>query len=152
MSRLSIYLLRDPETNEPKFVGITKRMSIIKKQHPCMWGYQRNKPRMLWLKSLVHKGLRPKIQLLMRVDPADAEWRRQMFIKSISSIGWELLNHRDEEAQKKRSERMRKLWEDFKYRKNNKSGQDKRQTKFSEIYKAKLKDVPSLESSSSKEQ
>jgi hypothetical protein len=147
MSRLSIYLLRDPETHTPKYVGVTKNMKIIRNNHPSRWGYRRNPELAQWLRSLVQRKLKPEIQFITYADSVDVEWRRKMIIKTLAAMKAQLFNSRHDEAKRRQSLRMMELWKEYQYRKNNMAGRQKSQDEFLKMYQDKLKAIPSVSSS-----
>src|SRR5690348_13714026 len=91
MSIVYIYLLKDPESGEPKYIGISKNWRRQLK-HPCLWGYSVNDNLTSWLKDLVHRSLRPKLEILTKTQHIRANWTRDTIVKSFTNKGYKLLN------------------------------------------------------------
>lgn len=92
MSIVYIYLLKDPITDEPKFIGFTRNLDKLRRQHPCKWGYNSNPKLKEWLQDLVQRSLRPQIEFITQAEGIKARWTRAVITKSLINKGHELLN------------------------------------------------------------
>lgn len=143
MKRLSIYILRDPLTNEPRFVGITKNLSIIRHRHPAFWGYQDNKPKTEWIKQLVRTKLRPQIEFVCFSEPHTAGWKREAIIAHLTGLGYKLFNISKLDRNIKHSNNMKSLWQKPSYRSNHIAGTNKNLSKAITRLSESLRSIPS---------
>lgn len=85
----SIYLLLDPRTNAPKYIGKTNDISIR------MYGHLSEKTltkKNNWIKSLKNKGLKPTVEIIDEVPENEWQFWEMHYISLYKSWGFDLLN------------------------------------------------------------
>lgn len=85
----SIYLLVDPRTNIPKYIGKTNNITTR------MYGHFSEKTltkKNNWLKSLKTKGLKPIVEIIDEVREEEWQFWEQHYISLYKSWGFNLLN------------------------------------------------------------
>lgn len=95
VKKYSIYLLSDPVTNEPRYVGQSTDVNKRYKRHCLMSeNYPHNTKRCNWLKSLLCFGMKPLLTILETdldcYDQAEKKW-----IKHYKDLGYDLVNGND---------------------------------------------------------
>lgn len=91
LADVSIYALRDPRTNEIRYVGQSRRPDNRMKAH------RRDKDgsaRAQWVSELKGEGLEPQCEIVSVVPAAEADWSEQWFIDGFRGDGHQLLNVR----------------------------------------------------------
>ena len=92
MTTAYIYLLRDPHTQQPRYIG--KSIDPQKRfgDHCRDKGHTRKAH---WIQALRAEGLQPVLEILGAVDDAEWEQAEHDWIVSFRDIGCELFNHTD---------------------------------------------------------
>lgn len=100
MEQTIVYTLNCPITDVPKYVGITiQKLNIRYNEHVSESRNQtRNNPKSCWVKSLMNKGLSPKIEILDIVDSKDSIFFENFYINLLNSWGFKLKNYTGEIA------------------------------------------------------
>lgn len=93
--KYKIYTLKNPITNEIRYVGFTSAKSVDIRLNSHI--YEAKNTRVTtknssWIKSLLKKGIKPKIELLDEVDDNWQFWE-QYWIAQFKSWGFKLNNH-----------------------------------------------------------
>lgn len=88
MKTTFIYTLSDPETGEIRYVGKSNTPSIRAKQHLR----DENTRKCAWVKSLVKRGLTPKLEVLDEVPETEWQFWEQYWIQVVSGWGFRLTN------------------------------------------------------------
>lgn len=91
MSSLVIYQLICPMSKETRYVGccLERRILIRYAHHLCDTG---NSDKVKWLNVLLHKNLKPKLNILERVSKKDWEDRERYWIAYYTKQGAKLFN------------------------------------------------------------
>ncbi len=87
-----IYMLIDPITNEPRYIGKTKNLKMRIKGHlwPCSFKFKTHKT--YWLKSLLNQNLEPIVEIIDKVSFKDSIFWEQHYIDLYKSWGFNLTN------------------------------------------------------------
>lgn len=85
-----IYLLSDPLTKEPKYVGMTINIESRYAQH--LWS-KTNDLRSIWIRQLKEISLKPVLSILERCEYFMAPAREHFYIRKYRSEGYSLLNN-----------------------------------------------------------
>lgn len=93
MKTVKIYCLKDPITNEIRYVGKTnsplrKRLSAHCREKPINKTYKYH-----WIQSLIKKGIRPLIELIEEVSIENWEEKEIYWIDYYKKINPKLTNH-----------------------------------------------------------
>lgn len=92
MQKVNIYTLSDPETNEIRYVGQTVK-SLNNRLSSHIWDCKRVKNhRTNWIKSILNRNLRPKINLLEECTVLDYIEKEKYWISQLKSLGYNLVN------------------------------------------------------------
>lgn len=98
MKKYKIYLLRDPELEEVKYIGATSEKYINSRlnghiKEAFREGDSRSKSdKSCWIKSLVSKNLKPEIHILEEVDEDKWEEKEIYYINWYKETGHRLFN------------------------------------------------------------
>lgn len=84
-----IYTLKDPLSNEVRYIGKTINLKERYKNHIKI---KSNDYKSNWIKSLKIKGLKPIIEILDSTESDDWEWLEQYWISQFKSWGFRLTN------------------------------------------------------------
>lgn len=93
MSKIKIYTLSNPVTNEIKYVGQTKK-SLAERLRNHLKSKEKVY-RVYWINSLKMNGVVPKIELIEEVDEKDASATEIFWISIFKSWGFKLCNLTD---------------------------------------------------------
>lgn len=88
-SKVFIYTLAHPITDEVRYVGKTSRFKIRAKSH---FATNENTPKGAWIKSLRKQGLTPKIEVLEEVDESAWQESERFWIEYLRHLGCKLTN------------------------------------------------------------
>lgn len=88
---VTIYALRDPDTNDVKYIGATVR-TLARRLDGHMSKPKRASPRDEWIWSLRASGKRPSIEALEVASEDDAETVECFWIAQARGLGWPILN------------------------------------------------------------
>lgn len=91
MEIINIYTLSDPITNEIRYVGQTKYQNLEKRLDGHL-KCRDNTHRSYWIKSIVKKGLKPKIDLIETVDKEMSSDSEKFWIMMFKFWGFNLCN------------------------------------------------------------
>ena len=89
MQKTFIYCLYDPITDLPKYIGKSNNPEKRFKEH--LKDKTKSK-KVNWIKSLIKKDLKPKLEILDEVDENTWEIMESMYISLFRGWGFELLN------------------------------------------------------------
>jgi len=89
--KIYIYTLSDPTTNEVRYCGKTKDMSIRYKSHLKTSPKYKNRKRN-WVKSLKNKGIKPVMEVIDIVDVENWNFWEKYWISQLKSWGFNLVN------------------------------------------------------------
>jgi group I intron endonuclease len=113
MVSVKIYVLKDPETNEPHYVGRSVQPEVRYRQHIYMATKAGKKDiKTTWVRSILDKGLKPTLEIIDECKPNDAQLRETYWIEEYKKND-SLKNQRDfvengywfsEDSRKKMSE------------------------------------------------
>lgn len=105
-SNYVVYGLRDPSTDELRYVGMTGNEDLRRKQYERCGGADSNTPLGEWLVSLKQAGLAPKFCILVRITGPCAQWARHVcefrMIEYFTSKTSRLLNIQGNKKHKRR--------------------------------------------------
>ena len=91
-STITVYALRDPETQELRYVGVTSRELRVRLlghlTDPCVCH------RTHWIRSLARRGLMPTIEALETIPFAGWQARETAWIAHLRKLGYRLVNNR----------------------------------------------------------
>lgn len=90
MSKIKIYTLSHPITNEVRYVGQTK--NTLEERLRGHLKSKENVYRIHWLKSLIKEGLIPKIEVIEEVEKNEASFSEMFWISMFKSWGFRLCN------------------------------------------------------------
>lgn len=91
---ITIYTLKDPITNEVRYIGKTKR-KLVDRMYSHTSNYKLEKEKSYknsWIKSLKNKNLKPIIEELDLVEENNWEFWEQFYINLFRSWGFKLTN------------------------------------------------------------
>ena len=91
---ITIYTLKDPITNEVRYIGKTKR-KLVDRMYSHTSNYKLEKEKSYknsWIKSLKNKNLKPIIEELDLVEENNWEFWEQFYINLFKSWGFKLTN------------------------------------------------------------
>lgn len=91
---ITIYTLKDPITNEVRYIGKTKR-KLVDRMYSHTSNYKLKKEKSYknsWIKSLKNKNLKPIIEELDLVEENNWEFWEQFYINLFKSWGFKLTN------------------------------------------------------------
>ena len=91
---ITIYTLKDPITNEVRYIGKTKR-KLVDRMYSHTSNYKLEKEKSYknsWIKSLKNKNLKPIIEELDLVEDNNWEFWEQFYINLFKSWGFNLTN------------------------------------------------------------
>ncbi|WP_319380550.1 GIY-YIG nuclease family protein [Thiomicrorhabdus sp.] len=90
----AIYVLVDPRTNAPKYVGKSNNPPARFAQHfeRKFVDHERLIPKEVWIKELFSEGLFPKMVIVKEVPEEEGEVWEQKFISEYKSMGHVLFN------------------------------------------------------------
>ena len=91
---ITIYTLKDPITNEVRYIGKTKR-KLVDRMYSHTSNYKLEKEKSnknSWIKSLKNKNLKPIIEELDLVEDNNWEFWEQFYINLFKSWGFKLTN------------------------------------------------------------
>lgn len=107
---IKIYTLKDPITNEIRYVGKTSNSLTERLQHHFYdLRRSKNKHKINWFKKLENLGLKPIIELLDEVDDNDWKFWERYWISQIKTWGFNLINYL-EGGEGFTSHDVKKLW------------------------------------------
>lgn len=87
-----IYLLTDPRTGIPRYVGKTTNLQKRLESHLRTIVTKTNYPKSWWLMELIRLGLQPDITILDIVPYTEWREKEQEWIAYFRDAGWPLLN------------------------------------------------------------
>jgi len=95
MKSVKIYVLKDPQTDEPQYIGRSVQPAVRYRQHI----YLANKPgkkdtKTSWVKSILDKGLKPKLEIIDECNAENAQKTEEYWINEYLKRG-PLKNQRD---------------------------------------------------------
>jgi len=88
---VTIYTLSDPETDQVRYVG--KTIQPLLKRYSKHLSDPRINHRTCWIKSIINKGLLPKIEIIDIVDAAGWEIMEIYWISQLKCWGFDLVNY-----------------------------------------------------------
>lgn len=94
---LSIYSLIDPTNNEIKYVGkCGGNLKVRMYQH--MYGAKKGKTdkKSEWIRNLINNGLKPKVELIEKIEKDKALEREKYWISKLINDGIDLLNFQND--------------------------------------------------------
>ena len=94
--KVFIYTLSNPITNEIRYIGKTKQSLYVRYCEHISFKNHRNNLKYYsknWIKSLLNKHLKPKIELLDIVDQDNWEKDEIFYIEYFKYLGFNLTNH-----------------------------------------------------------
>ena len=94
MTKTFIYVLKDPESNEVRYVGKTSQPKTRLFHHVSISKGQRN-PREVWIHSLVSRNTPPVMEVIEECSQNDSRERECFWIDYFKQAG-EIFNSRDE--------------------------------------------------------
>jgi hypothetical protein len=86
---VSIYVLHDPRTGAPRYVGRSVNPAARMKAHRRAHD---GSERAAWVAELAAEGLEPHMQVVCEASPAEADWVEQWWIDGLRADGFDLLN------------------------------------------------------------
>jgi hypothetical protein len=92
IDKVYIYGLKDPRTNEIRYIGKSNNPERRYSQHFA--ANDDNSHKCNWIKSLKRKGLRPELVILEITTPEEWEEREKHWIEFGVESGWDLTNIR----------------------------------------------------------
>lgn len=116
MKKVKIYGLKDPNTNEIKYIGKTE-LTLKKRLYYHIWSLKKcsNKHKINWFKKLLKENKKPIIFLIEEVDFDLWKDREKFWISEMRKEGCKLVNYADG-GEGYTSEWLKKLWENKAYR------------------------------------
>lgn len=91
MKTTYIYILSDPITNEIRYVGKTINIERRLNQHVAESVKAKNH-KASWIKSLIKKGVVPKIEIIDEIKDENWEWLEIYWISQFKAWGFDLVN------------------------------------------------------------
>lgn len=88
-----IYSLANPETDEIRYIGITFQNLNTRLASHIYQIKKRNHKNACWIKSLLKKGLRPRIEIIDEVSKENWKEVEQYWIAQFKAWGFNLNNH-----------------------------------------------------------
>lgn len=95
MKRVKVYCLKDPITNEPKYIGRTGNISQRKKAHNNKARDVDTKKR-VWISELRQKGMKPVLEVLKEVPHLEGRYWELFYLKEYTNKGYILVNNNDD--------------------------------------------------------
>jgi len=92
MSKIVIYLLRDPRNGQAKYVGATNNLKNRYSQHLCAASSRSDCHSVRWLRLLIAKTLKPIVEILDTVTEQEAEDAERAWILGFRQSGSPLTN------------------------------------------------------------
>jgi len=116
MKTAKIYTLKDPETNQIRYVGKTEK-TLKERMYYHTWDIKRtkNNHKKNWFNSLSNKNLKPEIELIEEVPIEEWRFWEQFYISIFKSWGFNLINYTDG-GEGYSSNQLKKLWKTKEYR------------------------------------
>lgn len=87
-----IYGLKDPETDEIRYVGKTNNLKNRYHGHICLCSTDTNRHKASWIKSLRKRNLKPEMIVLEEVDDCCWQEKEKFWIDKYKNIGRGLTN------------------------------------------------------------
>jgi len=93
METTSIYILLDPDTKEPRYVGKSDKPNIRYKQH--LSNLKSRSIKTCWIKSLILKGKKPILEVIEVISINDWQKAECYYIEEYRNLGANLTNMSD---------------------------------------------------------
>lgn len=94
--KVNIYLLKDPITNEIRYIGRTKNDLITRLRGHCSKSIHKKNHKDCWIYGLRIKNLKPIIELITTIEGWEESYKyEQRLIKSYLNQGYNLVNLHD---------------------------------------------------------
>ncbi len=92
MTKVYIYYLSDPETNEIRYIGQTVKLLKYRLSSHIYDSKRIRNHRTNWIRSIVNKGLKPNIVLIEEVNKSSYIEREKYWIEYYKNLGFNLVN------------------------------------------------------------
>jgi hypothetical protein len=89
---IKIYCLKDPITNEIRYIGKTKLSLKSRLCLHCTSDLKTNSKKVKWIHELLITGYKPKIELLRYAKEYDSHFWERKLIREYKNNGYDLLN------------------------------------------------------------
>jgi len=87
-----IYILKDPDTGEPRYVGKAKNPKVRFSEHVCPYFLRRNTHKNNWIKALLGVGTLPVLEVVAEVPKNEWSFWECRYIEFFKEVGARLTN------------------------------------------------------------